>query len=275
LGSYIKWSGMDSVLVPHISLSGKSLVPAWTSVLANSISGTDGSMFHQNLQEGEEVSTFVSDIYRELGLEQSGKVKFKDVTLYRYTIPAQLMQNESNNPLNAPYFMTKYNGVFNLSTCYYGGSIFFTKPHFLDGDDSMLTYVENMTAPDRDTHDTRIDVEPLSGITMQANKRMQVNVLVGPYRNPITSQIYFAKLVPYLFPLVWFQEAGNIPDDKAHQFVSGVYGAQQVAYYSKWIGFVAGVLLICGGLFSFWFSIFWAGRHPMDESVNSYKPTDD
>jgi hypothetical protein len=50
----------------------------------------------------------------------------------------------------------------------------------LDADLSVFSLVDGITPPIRSVHDTVLDVELLSGITMSGSKRLQVNIRPVP-----------------------------------------------------------------------------------------------
>ena len=49
-----------------------------------------------------------------------------------------------------------------------------TTPHFYLADKSLIEAVDGMSEPEIAKHETSLDVEPITGATMAAHKRIQV-----------------------------------------------------------------------------------------------------
>jgi len=223
----------------------------WGTVDANRIRGTDGTQFAPGVNRAY-LSAYVSELQREVPLQYMFDYTFKDITLRRHVLPTIFMQNASTYPNNAVYYAFGPSGSLNLTRGYYGAEIFITKPHFLDADPILLNGVNGLSPPDSDKHDTTIDVEPNSGFVMRAFKRMQINVRMYPFPTwCLFPFIEFPNITSGYWPVAWFEESGEIPDDKSHDFVSQVYGAQKLAYYFKWLGFVFGEVLVFMGVIFF------------------------
>ncbi len=75
-------------------------------------------------------------------------------------------------------------------------------PHFLDGDRRYLV-ASGLSDPIKELHETVIDIEPNTGITLQANKRIQVNVEVIPLPG-IDALEHIKEYM--VFPLLWADE---------------------------------------------------------------------
>ena len=60
-----------------------------------------------------------------------------------------------------------------ISGCYGGVPMIFSPPHFYNSDPRLEQAIDGLKS-DIDKHDTYLDIEPLSGITLSAHKRGQV-----------------------------------------------------------------------------------------------------
>ena len=69
-------------------------------------------------------------------------------------------------------------------------------PHFLFGYDNLTKEVDGLK-PDLKKHQTALFVEPLSGVLMKANKRIQFNTLL--FKDPIITYYHFFTLCFALF----------------------------------------------------------------------------
>lgn len=106
---------------------------------------------------------------------------------------------------------------------------------------------------DRALHDTYISVEPITGAAMDAAKRLQVMMNAGGPLNVTTpdgkSVIWFQNIRQNTYcPMAWFEEAGKLTKKQADDFVSTVYGAQDLKHYLKWVALTIGAALVCFAL---------------------------
>ena len=68
--------------------------------------------------------------------------------------------------------------------------------------------------PDRDLHDTTIDVEHYTGASMAIHKRVQVNI---PLES--TPQIDILRNVrPNLFPIFWLDEGADLDEKNSKKY---------------------------------------------------------
>jgi len=240
--SFYKFTGMDYVQVD--SLSGS--IPMWGTDEANRIRGTDGTQFHMGVKKEQQLEVYVSELYREVPISYNTTINFKDIELYRYMLSNSLLQNITQNNDTAAFYANCPMGLLNISRAFFGIPLFVSKPHFLDGDPELAQNAG--LVPIWSDHQTTVDVEPITGFAMKAHKRMQLNMRMSKIEE--SCYIFFNYTVFNTvgglgyWPLLWFEESGEIPDDKAHDFVSKVYGAQKLSYYLKYISYSFSIIFV-------------------------------
>lgn len=101
-------------------------------------------------------------------------------------------------------------GLLNVTKCYRKIPAFVSKPHFLDGDASLVNAIVNMSAPNRDLHDTVVDLEVWTGSAMEAHERLQVNVEVTPVL--ANKRTFFPKRERIFMPVMWLDKVRVIGD---------------------------------------------------------------
>jgi len=115
----------------------------------------------------------------------------------------------------------------------------------LDADESYKSSIifTNGKA-DPNIHETYIDVEPTTGFTFNARKRVQINALLK------NSMIRFPKLNTTFFPVFWFEIFGTIGDGQATDFKNTVIFGKNMARYMIY-GSIGGIVfsLLGVGLF--------------------------
>ena len=168
IGQYVQWQGNAEELM------------VWPNGMgANDINGTEGLFFHPFLQEGEEVEIFVDDTFRSFTLVHIDTVNLMGVDAFRFTFVNSTFQSAFTNPENARW------GSFNPDGLIFLGPtqdpvipVFGSKPHFLDGDPILLEKVNGLN-PNRELHESFLDVEPITGANVQVQIQIQINVQVN------------------------------------------------------------------------------------------------
>lgn len=186
----------------------------WTSDECNMINGTNGAFFHPVVTKNETLYMFSSDLCRSLYAVYEKSVTVKGIPGYRFSPPSKVFANLTVNPDNAGFCVPAGNclgsGLLNVSACKQGAPIIMSSPHFYQADEKFVKDVFGMN-PNKEEHQTTIDINPLTGIVLQAAKRLQVNVFVE--KIPTFSQTQNVGTV--VFPVVYLNESVLIDDASA------------------------------------------------------------
>ncbi|XP_077450103.1 platelet glycoprotein 4 isoform X1 [Stigmatopora argus] len=190
----------------------------WNDTYCNMINGTDGSNFAPYVDATKPLYFFSSDICRSVSASYERSLELKGIPVYRFTLLASTLASPLENPDNHCYcrdLETTKNcsmaGVLDISSCQKGQPIYISLPHFLHGSPSLLESVKGLK-PILDEHDTYLQVEPMTGITLGFSKKIQVNMMYGP-----SKVITVLKKVnsSTIFPLVWMNESAELDDESA------------------------------------------------------------
>lgn len=260
---YLEWDGMDSMQCCAFGPcgdAGSGPYPAapYPDGAANAIRGGFGDQFHQFVTRSDilRVSSHQQGVFRTWELVSAPDTDYsvKGIELMRFQLPPNTLGNSSTNPEEA-YMYNNYgpSGLLNASVCEWGAKVFISKPHFLDGSNSLLDAIDGLTPPDRSIHDTALGVEPYSGSTMQFDFSVQVNVEIGP--DSFSNQAFFPNVTNLYMPVAWLHRYGLVSDSQADNFKGQVYLARDFMYGLRW----GGVALSCVSfLAALW--CFWLGR---------------
>jgi hypothetical protein len=194
------------------------------------VKGTDATQFAPDVEKDEVLQTWVSELVRVIDLTFKEEVTVKKINIYRFELASHELDIDPN------YYQTR-KGMANMSAASDGLPLFVGKPHFLDADPALATAVTGVS-PNASIHDTFIDVEPISGATMQARKRLQVSFLIR------AGDAFTTNVTEVYMPLVWVEEGATIPDDTAEEFRDKVYGAQDLQDIVLLGGPTVGILLL-------------------------------
>eukprot|EP01114_Cavostelium_apophysatum_P019551 TRINITY_DN6337_c0_g1_i1.p1 TRINITY_DN6337_c0_g1~~TRINITY_DN6337_c0_g1_i1.p1 ORF type:complete len:506 (+),score=96.29 TRINITY_DN6337_c0_g1_i1:35-1552(+) len=232
-------SGKDDInnIQQYVSWQGNTSVNVWATKEANMIKGTDATQFKPGLTKDDHPTIFVTNAFRSGDLQFGEEIEVEQIRLLRFGIGNDTMKNMTYVPANAAYYAYAPNGVINITSASSSAPVFLSKPHFLDADPCYREAVVGM-APNRTLHDINIDVEPITGKTMSAQKRLQVNVKVDPV------VLLYQNITETYVPVVWIEEIATITPSLAAQFRAKVYTAKNVQKYSRLVGIPVGILFV-------------------------------
>ncbi|ROT80682.1 scavenger receptor class B-like protein [Penaeus vannamei] len=137
-------------------------------------------------------------------------------------------------------------GMEHGSVCL-GVPIVMSTPHFYQGDEVELAKLVGLD-PRKEEHETFLDVEPRTGVTMNAAKKIQINIPLKPY-----GQFPSFKNVPeVIFPILWANESALVDEATAQEVKKGVTLPFVVVDAVCGTLIVVGALLIIVGAFKFY-----------------------
>eukprot|EP00697_Spironema_sp_BW2_P014722 gnl/Spiro4/524_TR287_c0_g2_i1.p1 gnl/Spiro4/524_TR287_c0_g2~~gnl/Spiro4/524_TR287_c0_g2_i1.p1 ORF type:complete len:536 (+),score=110.66 gnl/Spiro4/524_TR287_c0_g2_i1:143-1750(+) len=210
---------------------------------ATVLKGSEGLQFQPFLDQSTNLVAFVDVIFRHAKLESNLTTKVQDIDLYRYQVKwSELIANTTEND---QYFSNGPNGVMNISSGTMGVPTFLSLPCFFHADPWLRAQVDGMPDPNLDplNNDILIDVEPITGTTMQATKKLQINIYIEPDTTGLFTDWKFA---PIYFPTAFLEERGVITEELAKQFKSQVYLAMSVSKGARIVGVTVGCVLLVG-----------------------------
>jgi lysosome membrane protein 2 len=218
---FVRWNGLSVV-------SG-------TWVTDEVITGTDATQFHPDVNKDETLKAFVSDILRVVDLVYKEERTVEGIDLYRFILANSVLG------LNANYYQS-IRGLANMTSAI-GAPLFLSKPHFLDAEAGKTSALVTGLSQNREEHDTFIDVEPLTGATLSARKRLQLNF------NVTQGNLVYTAQKQALIPLAWVEEGADITPGQAKDFKDAIYGAQNLQQLATIGGPAIGIILLLTAAF--------------------------
>jgi len=204
-----------------LSWNGQKKLNIWTSDIANAINGSDGTLYPPFISTNTTKYLFSSDLGRSLGMEYTGPVTIKGIDLDRFMAPASTFGNLTVNPYNAGFCTPAGNclpsGLLNVSALRQGAPVVMSMPHFLGCDPKQLNAVRGLN-PKLEEHSSFLDLEPMTGVVMNAGKKLQINV----YMDKIDGFKELANIKPIYFPVMWLNESAELGQADADKFKSQV-----------------------------------------------------
>ncbi|KAI8798272.1 lysosome membrane protein 2 [Biomphalaria glabrata] len=221
-GLYEIYSGIKSMdnFGQIISWNYLEKLNYWTSDVSNMINGTDGTIYPPFIAKEETKYLFSSDLCRSLGMDYTKDVTVKGIGMDRFVAPDIMFGNVTVNPYNAGFCTPKDNclpsGLLNVSVCRSGAPVIMSMPHFLGCDQETVDSIHGLS-PNREEHQSYIDIEPMTGVAMNVGKRLQINT----YIQHIEGFSELANITsPIFMPVIWLNESAVISDQDASDFKS-------------------------------------------------------
>uniref|UniRef100_A0A669B0W3 Scavenger receptor class B, member 2a n=1 Tax=Oreochromis niloticus TaxID=8128 RepID=A0A669B0W3_ORENI len=187
----------------------------WSSNQSNMINGTDGAVFHPLINRNELLYIFAADLCRSYVED----VDVKGIQAYRFAPPNDVLMSPKNNPTNAGFCVPAGDclgtGVLKVSVCREGAPIVVSFPHFYQADPAYINAIDGLN-PNKEEHETYLDLQPTTGVPIRACKRAQLNIILKRVKGfPKTKNI-----TETIFPIMFVNETATIDDESAGQMRS-------------------------------------------------------
>jgi len=237
--------------LPKTPSANRSGVPGKCLDLA----GTDGTQYPPFVPKDQELWLFSSDLCRSIYLSYYEDVDMEGVETYQFRVKPEVLN--FSNPENACFCRNVEkcavedletgewdftacthctDGMLDLTGCQ-GAPVIISLPHFLNARPEKVESIQGLN-PDPELHTTYLNIEPMTGVALDAHKRIQVNV-------PMLQNKYLdcmKNIRNATFPVVWVDEGASIGkddlDELKKQLVSPLLGVD------IGVGFMIGI----GGL---------------------------
>ncbi|XP_057664273.1 protein peste-like isoform X1 [Diorhabda carinulata] len=206
----------------------------------NSIKGSSGEFFPLNRKK-DRIMIFSSEMCKSLVLYYTEEVMIKGVLGYKYSAEYGF-DNGTVYPENYCYCNGECipTGVFNVSSCRMNSPTFLSFPHFFNADPVYRDSVKGMK-PNRTLHEFYMILEPKSGIVMELQGGIQLNMLLQP-----VSSIRLYNKVPRIFlPIFYIVHKVELSDEIA----AGLRLIQNLPTYSYYMSYTlisTGLICIFG-----------------------------
>jgi len=201
--------------------NGKSKLDYWGSEYSNKIQGTDGTIFHPNVDAKETLFMFSADICRSIYAKSEGEEVVEGVKTLVFTPPSDVFAAPEENCRNEGFCVPKPclgSGLLRVTNCRHDAPLVISQPHLCDADENVQKTIKGIT-PDPSKHKTRLYVEPTLGVMVKAHKRLQFNaLLLPPDGYDLTAKLKKDQIVP----LFWVQEGFTGDEEFASMLQSNV-----------------------------------------------------
>lgn len=150
------------------------------------VNGTSGELWPVDMNPTGDITLFISDLCHSITLEYEQKHTRFGVTGSRWVAGDKVFDNGEKYPDMACYCTGLQSscpdllpGVQNISDCRFGAPIFASFPHFYLAHETYVNAVSGL-APNRSKHLFSLSLEPQTGIPLDVEARLQINMLLQP-----------------------------------------------------------------------------------------------
>jgi len=217
LASYTMYTGRDNPYnLSKISLfNGKNSLGIWSeenSKTCNKVQGSDGATFNPYIQKDETLWFFNDQLCRSLPLVFDKSVKSKgEMPGYRFVPREDVFKMDFKKyPENQCFCDDEElckiigDGMFAVPKCQFKAPIVLSWPHFLHANETFRKHhVTGLEPADPEKHGFWFDVQPITGTTLSAKARVQINIAVR--KDEAFTKIANVK-DSTIVPLLWFEE---------------------------------------------------------------------
>lgn len=166
--------------------------------------GSDGAAFNPYIKKGETLWFFNDQLCRAMPLVYAQTVQHKGLPGLRFQPREDVFMSSKNFSQNSCFSGPEYevgDGVFDVRVCQYDTPIVLSWPHFLHAEEKYQEAVEGLN-PDPSSHGFWFDIQQVTGTTLSAKARIQINMSV----KKLEMFEALSSINDTLIPILWFEE---------------------------------------------------------------------
>ncbi|KAG2451781.1 hypothetical protein HYH02_003559 [Chlamydomonas schloesseri] len=235
--------------------AGWSNVTSWGPNCTERVRGTDAFQFRPGLQRNESLRVWITELFRSAALLYRGDVELHGIKLFRFEPDPregepdpchhQAIRGLAN--VTVPQAVGPNGNGSDANGAAHGVPLFMSLPHFCLVDPAVSAALGGVECDPR-LHTTYIDVEPTTGVTMRAAKRLQLSSQLSDTARATLEPGIASSL---LLPVFWAEEASQVSEAQAAAFRGSVYRVQALVAalraYALPVAAVAAALAVGAG----------------------------
>lgn len=163
--------------------NGSPRTPFYEGECAN-VNGTTGDLFPPNIDTEQPFTIFATDACRYMNLIPSRKITHLGLEGTSFLGEARSLGGVEY-PEQQCFCPKKgdcpRSGVVEVKKCRDNAPIYTSYPHFYLAHESYRDAIEGMN-PEQEKHEFEIALEPFTGVPLKINGRLQINMLMKPYK---------------------------------------------------------------------------------------------
>ncbi|KAI5745962.1 hypothetical protein M8J76_015879 [Diaphorina citri] len=181
------------------------------------VQGSAGDLYPPAIASEDAFSIYATDICSGINVKSTNSESMvHDLSGTLFVADKSVFDNGTQCPDSSCYcpnnICSQPSGIRDLSPCKHGAPAYLSFPHFYQGDPSYSNAVRGLS-PNKSQHEFSIVLEKNTGIPLQVNARLQINILLRKIKDlDITD-----GLTHLVMPALWFHQHTIIPEDMANE----------------------------------------------------------
>lgn len=232
-------TGADDINKLHdiVEIDGLSELDIWSTEHCNRIEGRAGAPFPQPIRRYIELKMYSEGMCRSIQFEYKKDVSIDKISMYRFGLPDSLLAKSEENACYCTDDFACRNQMAYLAPCKDKAPMVASYPHFYLADQEDIDAISGLK-PDADIHETYIDIEPTSGLSLRVRKRVQVNMALKRY----VSLPSLANIKEQIFPIFWIDNTVDVPQESLDILYTKAILSQSIVFYLGICWIVIGTL---------------------------------
>ncbi|RWS05681.1 CD36-like protein 1 [Dinothrombium tinctorium] len=164
-----------SNIAQFVSWNDKRNLDKWYGDPCNKLTGTDGTQFSPLLSKDAKLRVFAFESCRSYELGFDSETEVKGIKTYRFKLLHSNFRNVKQNSENWCYCEPRkncsYDGVVNVSPCWFKAPIYISYPHLYNVSKAIRSRVKGLK-PEPEKHISYVDIEPGSELSDELRDEM-------------------------------------------------------------------------------------------------------
>jgi len=207
LGMYSMYTGEgDPYTLSNIqSFNGNQQLKFWNSSDCNRVHGSDGASFNPYIKKEDTLWFFNDQLCRAMPLVYDRSISQEGLPGLRFIPRKDVFMSEKSFPSENSCFAGPNretgDGVFDVTVCQFDTPIVLSWPHFLNAEEKYSKAIDGLK-PDPEKHGFWFDIQDVTGTTLSAKARIQINMNVKKLKN----FSHLSSINDTVIPILWFEE---------------------------------------------------------------------
>ncbi|KAJ2943334.1 hypothetical protein O0L34_g12141 [Tuta absoluta] len=253
---------------------GSADLPHWEGKHCSNVKmASDGSRFQGKVTMNDTILFYRKSLCRAAPLIAKGEGIKSGLKSYMYGFPDNMMDNGKYIEENK-CFCRKGKclpvGLIDVTDCYYGFPIALSYPHYYSGEDVLFSKVSGLT-PNKELHESRIWMQPDSGLPIDVSVKFQINLAIGD----VSSIKNAEKFANMHLPLLWFDiRMYGLPASMESRFKLYLNILPMVEQGGMYLLFISGALFIVLSIYRLTFQVMFKSFDSKNKNRNFPLSTD-
>lgn len=206
LGEYSMYTGEGDPyrLATIHSYNNKQNLDFWNETRCNKVHGSDGASFNPYIKKTDTLWFFNDQLCRAMPLVFDQEIEQEGLPGLRFVPSEEVFMSADKYPQNSCFAGEDRlvgDGVFDVTVCQFDSPIIVSWPHFLGAEDKFRDAVTGMK-PVKEKHGFWFDIQDVTGTTLSAKARFQINMNVPK----IANYDDLAHINTTVIPILWMEE---------------------------------------------------------------------